>query len=168
MANLNNRLFALILFVAVVSAAFAQNRFFSRLSSNDDVNYVYISKEMLSSESPSDISGDLSMFFDIMSGLESIEILTTQDVNIQEKALQKLPQCVDNLVCFVDNGCDADNGITRMYMVSKPDGMASGFLMIKQTGLTSDCEVGHNSALTAILLTGDIDAEKLKNLARQQ
>lgn len=155
-----------MLFIAVLSSTFAQNRLFSRLSADNDVNYVYISKDMLSTEHAMDKAVELSALFDIMSGLESIEILTTQNADVQNKAMRKLPECVDGLVCFVDNGCDVDDGIIRIYKVPEPDGMASSFLMIKQTGLAPDCKVGPNSAMTAILLTGDIDADKLRSLTQ--
>ncbi|WP_304470710.1 hypothetical protein, partial [uncultured Muribaculum sp.] len=106
-------------------------------------------------------------FFDVMSGLESIEILTIENLSLQSKALRKLPKCVDGLVCLVETASDIDNDIIKMYMVPNPDGMAGSFLMLKQTGVNASSQVGQNSVLTAILLTGNIDADKLKSLTRQ-
>ena len=90
----------LILPLSAITTAFAQNRLFSQLSLSDDVNYVYISKEMMSGVRPLGDSGELSAFFDVMSGLESIEILTIENLSLQSKALRKLPKCVDGLVCL--------------------------------------------------------------------
>ncbi|WP_290453499.1 DUF4252 domain-containing protein [uncultured Muribaculum sp.] len=160
-------LLLLILPLSAITTAFAQNRLFSQLSLSDDVNYVYISKEMMSGVRPLGDSGELSAFFDVMSGLESIEILTIENLSLQSKALRKLPKCVDGLVCLVETASDIDNDIIKMYMVPNPDGMAGSFLMLKQTGVNVGSQTGQNSVLTAILLTGNIDAGKLKGLTRQ-
>ena len=58
----------LILPLSAITTAFAQNRLFSQLSLSDDVNYVYISKEMMSGVRPLGDSGELSAFLMLCRG----------------------------------------------------------------------------------------------------
>lgn len=141
----------------------SQNAVFSKLSADESINYVHIPKAMLSEMSASDVA-PLPLLSAITAELNSIDILSTSNEDVQPHVLDELPECVDGLRCVADFlQADTDSRI-KFYVTPGENNRLSHLLMIKIAGVNN--ENNNPYMLTAILLDGDIDAGQLKSLTQ--
>lgn len=157
--------YVVLVFVAIVgyNSSYSQNAVFSKLSADASINYVHIPKTMLSEMSTSDVAS-LPLLSAITAELNSIDILSTNNENVQTTVLDELPECVDGLRCVADFlQADTDSRI-KFYVTPGENNRLSHLLMIKIAGVNN--ENNNPFMLTAILLDGDIDAGQLKSLTQ--
>lgn len=144
----------IILFLLSASVCFAQNKLFDKFAEMDNVTSVYISKNMFQMMPAMETAG--LNFANLKGKVESLQILTTEKTDIQEKMRKEFSSLIgkehEELMRVKDGEVKA-----TFYVKQKGD-LISELIMLADT---------KNDSYTVIQLLGNFTLKDIQNLANE-